>query len=250
MPESQEYNQPPITEAIIDLRVVPCPNLSLGTLKQLSEESDKEYPNIKPMIEATGTIHVEPGVGTSASAKHKQTGYRATSTDGKYVCQRQLEGFTFSRLAPYKGWKSFRNLAKTMWNAYRIVAPQSVTRIAARYINRIDIPIPTNGQPIELKDYFRTGPEISPELPQAISGFFMQVHLPQDDISAQVIINQAIVPPPNPDIISVILDIDLFRDHSLPDSEEAIWNHIEEFHDRKNSLFESCITDSTRGLFN
>lgn len=251
MPARQRYNKPPITEAIIDLRVDPRPDLALEILKQISGDHTKDYPDIKPMFETTGMMQVEPGIGATASAQQKQTGYRAVSVDGKYVCQRQLGGFTFSRLSPYESWEPFRALAKNLWGTYRAAAiPQSVSRIAVRYINKIDIPTPNTHSAIELKEYFRTGPEISQDLPQAIAGFFMQVQLPQDDISAKVIINQTIVPPPIKGVVSVILDIDLFCDQAVPNDEDSIWSYLEELRVRKDELFESCITDSTRELFN
>ena len=250
MPANQEYDRPPITEAIIDFRVAPCPNLSLETLKQLCDEQIESFPDIKPMIEATGTMHVGPEIGATASAQQKQIGYRAISSDGKYVCQRQLGGFTFSRLAPYEGWVPFRKRAMEFWCTYQAAAkPQEVTRVAVRYINRIDIPITASHPTVELKDYFRTGPEVSSDLPQTLAGFFMQLQLPQDDISAQVIINQAIVPPSSPGVISVILDLDLFRDHAVPDNKKAMLSYLEKIRNRKNDLFESCVTDLTRGLF-
>jgi len=247
MTERKIYTKSPITEAIIDLRVVPCPNLELDTLKQLCEDTKAEYPSIDPTIEVAGMMQIQPGVSSSASAQQNQTGYRSISSDGKLVCQRQLQGFTFSRLAPYERWEPFRDLARSFWNVYRAATkPKSVARIAVRYINQIGLP----ETPIELKDYFRTSPEISPDLPQQIDGFFMQVRLPQKDIGAAVILNQTIAPPTKPNVISVILDIDIFREETMPDDDNAIWEYFETLHSRKNEIFEACITDRARELFN
>ena len=74
--------------------------------------------------------------------------------------------------------------------------PEAIERLAVRYINRIDVPSPG----IDLKQYFRTSPEISPDLPQELSGYFMQLTLPQPDLGGAVLINQAIIPPPKPDM--------------------------------------------------
>src|SRR5207253_4384748 len=99
-------------------------------------------------------------------------GYTFTSSDGLQAFQSRLDGFTFSRLAPYNGWESFCSEARRLWNIYReVTQPQAVTRAAVRYINRLDLPLPIR----DLKDYLRTVPEVSPDLPQGLSGYFMQL---------------------------------------------------------------------------
>jgi len=247
MTERKIYAKAPITEAIIDLRVMPYPNLELDTLKQLCEDTIAEYPRVDPTIEVAGTIQIQPGVSASASAQQEQTGYRSISSDGKLVCQRQLQGFTFSRLAPYESWGPFRDIARSLWSVYRdATRPRRVTRLAIRYVNRINVPKAS----AELKDYFRTLPEISSDLPQTIDGFFMQVQLPLDDIEASVILNHTIVPPTERNVISVILDVDLFCEDTVPNDDGGIWDYFETLHTRKNEIFEACITEKTRELFN
>lgn len=120
-----------------------------------------------------------------------------------------------------------------------------VIRLAVRYINRIDLPLPVH----DLKDYLRTVPEVSPDLPQGLAGYFMQVAIPQEDIKSTVLLNETIVPPAKPDVVSVVLDIDIFRTEDLPSEEEPMWGLFEELRIRKNSVFEACITDRTRELF-
>ena len=246
MNDQTRYDNAPITEAIIDIRVEPCQELSLDALRSLCDKGVAQYPKIEPTFEARGMMQVRPGVSASASAHQKQTGFRCISDDQANICQMRLDGFTYSRLAPYESWEPFRDEAKRMWQDYRqVAAPREINRLAVRYINRIDIPHPS----VELKDYFRTSPEVSPDLPQQLAGFFMQLRLPQDDISAELLINQTIVPPSQEETTSVILDLDLFRAESVPQAEVGIWDFFESLHLRKNAVFESCITDKTRELF-
>ncbi|MFV1966515.1 MAG: TIGR04255 family protein [Pirellulaceae bacterium] len=243
--QTQRYEIAPITEAIIDLRVALREGLPLDVLRQISNDAAKEYSVVEQTIEAAGMLQVQPGISASASAKQKHTGFRFTSREKKYILQRRLDGFTFSRLAPYESWKPFRDEAKQLWSHYReTVEPNEIIRLAVRYINRIDIP-----QPCELKDYFRTSPEVSEDLPQQLAGFFMQLRIAQDDIGCELLINQTIAPPPRDDVISVILDLDLFRKDNVAQNESQIWDFFEAIHARKNDVFEACITDKTRELF-
>ncbi len=246
MDQRRIYSRAPITEAIIDLRIAARPEIELEVLRQLSVETQDQFPRIDPIFEATGKMQVRPGVSATASAHQNQTGFRAISTDARNVCQRQLTGFTVSRLAPYESWEPFRDLARELWVEYRTaVGCDAVTRIAVRYVNRVDIP----ESPVELKQYFRTSPEISSDLPQFMEGFFMQIRLPQIDIESTAILNQTIVPSLQSDCTSVVLDIDLFRDQALPGDERGLWECFEVLHNRKNEIFEACITDAARELF-
>ena len=246
MNNNRHYNRPPITEAIIDIRVSPCASITLETLDGLCDRYRHAYPSIEPLYETRGMMHVRAGVSASASAEQTQLGFKCTSVDGRNIYQSRLNGLTFSRLAPYENWACFRDQAKRLWCEFREAGqPTEVVRLAVRYINRIDIP----HQHIDLKDYFRTTPEVSPELPQQLLGFFMQLRLPQSDISSQVLINHTIVPPAHDDEVSVILDIDLFRSEGVYQDDQDIWAFLEELHVRKNHIFESCITDRTRELF-
>jgi uncharacterized protein (TIGR04255 family) len=52
-----------------------------------------------------------------------------------------------------------------------------ITRLVVRYINKIDIPLPVG----DLKEYLRTFPEVSSDLPQGLSGYFLQLQIPQED---------------------------------------------------------------------
>jgi uncharacterized protein (TIGR04255 family) len=125
-----------------------------------------------------------------------------------------------------------------------VAQPEVVTRIGVRYINRLDLPL----QNLDFKHYLRTVPEVSPDLPQALSGYFMQLQIPQEDLKATLFINQTLVPPPGPNLVSVLLDLDFFRAVEVPQEEAAIWDYLEKLKVRKNVVFEACITDQTREL--
>ena len=126
-----------------------------------------------------------------------------------------------------------------------MVNPEVITRIAVRYINRIDMPIPLD----DFNRYLRTYPEVSKDMSQGLSTFFMTFDSPQLDIGAMLKLNMAMVPPPNENVASVMLDIDLFKQIDVPQTDDAIWGDFEHLAKRKNKVFEACITEDTRRLF-
>lgn len=242
----RHYPKAPIVEAIIDIRVELSADLKIEELKRMGVEEKESYPKSEELIKLFNQVKFQAGMSASTISKQDKVGFKFTSKDKLQVFQAHVDGFTFSRLGMYESWQVFRDEACRLWRIYRTeFNPQTLRRLAVRFINRIDIP----KDEIDLKDYFRTSPEISPDLPQKLDGFFMQLRLPQSDIKAGALINQTMVEPTQPDRISIILDIDVFRNAELPQEEAAVWNYFEQLHDRKNLLFESCITDKTRELF-
>lgn len=240
----RHYQKPPITEAIIDLRVELPPEIGLTELNKAHGGEEATYPSVEQMHAAFGQMQVGPHV--SATAGSQPIGYLFRSVDGKQIYQVRLQGFTLSRLAPYESWNIFRDEARRLWDIYcSVVKPSKIVRLAVRYINRIDIPLPLH----DFKDYLRTVPEVSPELPQGLAGYLLQLAIPLEDIKSLVLINETIIEPANRNVVSVVLDIDIFRTADLPADEESTWAFFEELRFHKNKAFEACITDKARELF-
>ena len=247
----QPYPHAPITEAVIDLRVELSPEVSASDLARVQKGEEHSYPTVKPINEFRGQISFpEASAGASAvpgtSASTTPIGFLFRSTDGRQIQQARTNGFTMSRLAPYLHWDGFRTETRRLWDIYRSVAkPSRVTRVAVRYINRIDIPLPLS----DLEDYLRTVPTVSSDLPQGLSRYFMQLVMPLEEIKGMVIINETIIEPAKPEVVSIVLDIDVSRSNDLPSTEEGIWAMMEQLRNAKNNVFEACITDKARELF-
>ena len=246
------YGRAPITEALIDIRVQ-GPEPSIEQLMELQQEEIERYPEKKPVYFASIELRrYEPDEApTFAGQSSTQRGWAFVAADKLQIWQAQRDGFTFSRLAPYESWAPFKDEARRLWtNTRATLKPQSVTRVAVRYINRLELPLSLK----DFKDYLRTVPEVSPALPQGLSTFFMQLQIPQEDIKALLILNQSLLPPSElgqeQKSVSLLLDIDLFRAQELPQDDDGIWNYFDELHAKKNQIFEGCITDLTRELFN
>jgi uncharacterized protein (TIGR04255 family) len=245
MQTQKHYSRAPITEALINIQAQLPQEVKLDVLAQVYSIIQTEYPKREEVLMVQGQMIVGDSVGATAS--QSQIGYVVFSNDQKQILQVRLDGFSFSRLAPYDCWEKFRDEAKKLWNIYQsLVHPEAIVRLAVRYINRLDIPLPIG----DLKEYLRTFPEVSLDLPQGLSGYFMQLQIPQEDLGAMLVLNQAIVPSQTPDCISVLLDLDLFREKGIQSDEIGLWDILEQMHERKNKAFEACITERTRELIN
>jgi uncharacterized protein (TIGR04255 family) len=239
----RHYTRAPITEALIDIQLTAPPSVKVEDLRLMPKEIRADYPRAAPSLEFKGQFSAGEQVG--AAAMQNAIGVIFYSQNQKQVAQFRLNGFTFSRLAPYENWGQLRDEARRPWGVYRPVAgPAVITRLALRYINQINIPLPMR----DVRDYLRTYPEVSTDLPQGLAGFFMQTRIPQVDIGGQLVLTQAMVGPPDEHTCSVALDIDVFVQDVGLQSDEEIWRLLEVLRGRKNAVFEACITNETRRM--
>jgi uncharacterized protein (TIGR04255 family) len=242
--KSTHYDRAPIKEAIIDIQIESSPSHTPANFENLETSLPEGYAQRRKLILGQVRGQMEGGLLTAA-ANQEQMGYAFVGGEGKHVVHFKVNGFTFSRLAPYQTWEQLRNEAKTLWNSYRqVVGSTPVVRVGLRYVNQLDIPLPVR----DLRDFIRVYPEISSDLAQQLAGFFVQVQIPQEDIDAMLIINEAMVPPADPSVVSVVLDIDVIKQGLRLESDDDVWNTMEALRVRKNLVFEGCITNNTREL--
>jgi uncharacterized protein (TIGR04255 family) len=249
------YKKPPITEAVIELRVKLPEGTAVDDFRQLGTLLPSSYSAPVDIYEDVTTIELRPGkLAPIAQTTRTHQGYRFAKADESRVLQAKLGGFTYSALAPYHSWETFCPDARELWEVYReTFHPTSVVRVAVRYINRIDIPlniVDSKGQ-LQLENYFRTYPQVTDELPHhTMAGFVMQVEIPQPDIESILLLKQGVVPPPHPEVFSVLLDLDIFREVAWnPNDDETIWGFLQALRERKNQAFEASITTNARKLF-
>jgi uncharacterized protein (TIGR04255 family) len=246
MTQTKYYRKAPITEALIDLRIVPLDESNLVNLQNLHQSLVGEYTLSGEINLVQGQLQ-QKGSALTATTTQSPSGYRFISTDKTQVFQACLDGFTFSQLEPYKNWETLRNEAKRLWELYsQAVQPKSIERSAVRYINRLDLPLDAS-HALDFKDYLRTVPEVSTEMFQGVNSYFMQLQIPQIDLDAILLLNEGIISPSQEGVISVLLDIDLSRSVNF-DSHEDVWVSLDGLRLRKNEIFEACITDKLREL--
>lgn len=122
---------------------------------------------------------------------------------------------------------------------------RGLQRVGLRYINRIEIPSST----VNLADYFQFYPFVGPLLPQSIHQFIVGCMFTYFEGRDQCRLQLTSAPSTAPDQSAYILDIDYFlaREREVDIQEIDSW--IENAHDKVEEVFEGCIKDSLRTLF-
>lgn len=249
MPEPRHLNNAPIREALIDLQITP--SVSLDALKQIGDRLTSRTHSRGEMWHASVGINLgADGTNATTNAARSPIGYRYDFKDAPYVLQCRVNGFTFSRLAPYEDWATMKVFAQELWEIYReATKPHAVARIAVRYINNIALPLPI----ADFSEYLRVSPDLPPELPQMLSSFLQRYLIVDDtceDCAAavtQVLEEQSVVA----NKVPVILDIDAFRTFraGLSPSSNEVWTALDKLHDFKNRIFFNYLTEKAIGMF-
>lgn len=235
----------PITEALLDIRVKLPPAINLQRLATFQDGVKDRYPNRRERSSWQGGFEIKEEGLAVVQPSGGPDGYLFTSADGRQIVQARLDGFTFNRHKPYDKWKTFRDEARQLWERYlKIATPEIVSRVALRYINRINIPLPIK----DFKEYILTTPEIAPNLPQGLSTFFMRLVIP-DEKSKSIAIVTETIEPARENMLPLIFDIDVFREATFEPPGQQIWEEMEELRQLKNEIFFNSLTEKAKELF-
>jgi len=128
------------------------------------------------------------------------------------------------------------------------VKPQEVNRVAVRYINEMELPLPL----ADFKEYLSAPPEVPAGLPQTLSGFFQRVVMADTVKDRMAAVSQAfegVQATETADKITVFLDIDAFSQVSMSADSQEVWDKLDELREFKNNIFFEHLTDKTLELF-
>lgn len=245
---TQNYKKPPITEAIIELRLE-AP-IEEKAIQKIQRKLSKDYEYSKTILKKEFSLDTEEMKISEVRQEVEFEGFMLTSKNECDVVQIKRNAMICSRLAPYTGWENFAPRARKNWGIWRKSTKKlRLSRIGVRYINRIDIPIKER-KGIRLEDYLTVVPQYpEPSLIKVLTNYTMQITGSFSAENFQIVVNTNVTRSPLIDHLSVILDIDLSPQDSLPQSDDNIWHLVDEIREHKNNAFEMCITDLTRELF-
>jgi uncharacterized protein (TIGR04255 family) len=225
---------------VVELRVELKPGADVSRFSALPAELADRYPTKDEHRVTAGEFQMI--VGTPVQAAQVDLGvqgYRYTSSDRTAVAQLRMNGFTFSRLAPYTDWDSVITEARAFWNVYLEANPVAVVaRIATRYINSFRVPIGRS-----VNEYLT----IPPRVPEGVAGTALRGSLSRlamthEATGFRMVLMQAVDPDDDGGAV-VVLDTDVYSlDHRDPMAVET-WLALEQLRDVKNRIFFGSITE-------
>lgn len=242
------YKRAPITEAVIAINFETP--IDSESLTNLSGKFSAHYPQHQDVANLQFDIQLHAIEQQSATTKvDKDLGHRRSSSDMTELMVLWPSALVVSQLAPYTGWDVFFRRFVRDWKLWkRVIGFKTVSRIGVRYINRLDIPLPKDGNVVEQEEYINVYPKL-PSIFGPLASYAVQAAFPVEEIGSKILINSAVVPSPILDHISIVFDQDIIREVDVPQSDEAIYALLDEIRRKKNEVFEACIRDRARELF-
>ncbi len=243
----RSYKRPPVTESAIELRFEKP--FSQPDLTRAASKLRKDYPISED--ELAQNVNVDQQAQTAAFSTTWQ-GIRLSSADRTDIAIFRASALLVGHFAPHKGWSHIFGNLENAWHALGRATGENIALVRAgvRYINRIDIPADTDQRPI-FSDYIQFYPHTPANLLSfdLISEFYSQIvySIPQDDLTARLAV--ASIASPLIAHNSILFDVDVFRDHAVPRKADDLWQLLRVLRNRKNIIFETCITDRSRELF-
>lgn len=237
----EHLSKAPLNEALIDLRASLSEDFDGERFMELKGALAPDYPKVQVQRMMSAQFQFSEGRPVSTT-EHRVRGVRFASEDDKRIAQFRIDGFTFNRIRPYTSWKELFPEALRLWNRYvDFTGVDHVPRVAIRYINRINLPLPVN----DFRDHFTVPPDIPDGLPQTLSSFLTRVVIEDNETQASVIVTQALEKGLDDQSVSVILDIDAYREGDFNSDAAVLTPILEELHTLKNRIFFGFITEHT-----
>lgn len=244
------YKQAPITEALLDVRFTLPNEFSIESFEKLHNSIKDDYPIKQLNTKNEFSIEIKNNQTAKQEAREIIHGYWFKSADGKKILQFNRDGFTFNKLKPYDNWGSFSSEAMKYLKEYiKISNPINITRLAVRYINRLDIPLPVS----DLSEYIKTVPEIADGAPQEMTEFFMRLVIPDTENSENIAIITETIDKKSmttmKTTLPIIFDIDVYRNVNIkPGDSQKYEKILESLRAYKNTLFEKSTTEKMQKL--
>lgn len=241
MTNQRHLKNAPIKEAIIDIQAATTITFDSPQASELTKELEAEYPNKVHMRRREFGFEDQSGGAVKTShVDHGIWGWRIESEDGYQIAQFRRDGFTFSRLAPYETWEDMFAEAMRLWDRFSGVAcPAEITRIATRFINVLELPLPS-----QLGGYLTAPPQVPGEFESEISSFLTRTVFAAPDYGAQVIFTQAL-DSIKANASNIILDIDVFIENIFDPSNCDFREKLNTLRGLKNDVFFDSITERT-----
>lgn len=193
-------------------------------------------------------IETKPDAPPQMSVRHEIQSLQFLHDDEKQLVQVRAEGFSFNRLAPYTGLDDYLPEIERTWKMFiKLAAPVQIRTVRLRYINRMLLPVSTNG--VELQDYLKIGPRLPDETRFTLVGFLDQQAAVENATGNRVNIVLTGRPEEN-EQAPIIFDITA-ECPTKAEIQNWAWllDQIQSLRALKNHIFKNTLTEKCLSLF-
>ncbi|MGB4727910.1 MAG: TIGR04255 family protein [Thermogutta sp.] len=238
------YKNSPIDEAVCEFRVTPDTPWDIAVPGLFYDKVKGTFANREQRL----FQEVELTQGPQSIQHQVRTSERIMlfTDDRKKLVQLGPRFMSVNVLRPYPSWNAFRALIELAWKGLQeAVGVTGLERIGLRYVNRVELP----GEVVNVEEYFEFYPFVGKSLPQKLTSFFIRAEFPFSEGQDCCRVQLTRFPNSTEGKTSIILDLDYFlaKPRAVDVVQALDW--VEVAHTRVEEMFEGCIRDPLRKLF-
>jgi len=241
---AKKYAKPPIVEAVCEFRLTPETRWDLTVPGLLYEKLKESFPQ-KEQRMIQHKMELTRGPEALYQKIYMSEVIIFFTEDKKMLVQVGPRLLAINVLKPYAHWDGFKPRIEMAWESLQAaIEVQGLEHIGLRYINHIELP----AQGGKLAEYFEFYPSIGQRLLQQMVAFLTVAEFSYADDRDHCRVQFSPIPASGGRSL-FMLDIDYFlaRPGAVKPAEALAW--VEEAHSRVEEVFEGCITDKLREMF-
>ena len=240
----KKYPNPPIQEAVIEIKFNPNDLVNVDTIKDLAGSIDDELKIWGQNIQ----IHTQ----SDSHGKQEQqrvVGFALKDEASRRSLHLDLDRIAYTLLGGYDCWTAFEKRFMEYWHKLRSILGSDVQirRIGVRFINKINLQL---ADPNEAEEYtlgnfdaYSSSGKASVEMQEKL----LRTILSFDDLRCTLV--KVLRKDKETNKFNLMLDIDVFQSLDEVLDDQALESALRRLRILKNEVFESNITEKTRGLF-
>lgn len=240
MARIRHLSRPPIQEAVIDF-VFADSQMERDGLDGLAST----FPNELWEQQRITTTTLEAQVGGTEGISEPRTtsafeGYAMRELTGSRIVQLREDRLTVSHLVRYGRWEDLvSDAAENFRRFVEVGKPTRVTRVAARFVNRI--PVDSSS----FDDLLASPPKVLPELQEARVSDFVRRHVLKGlelDFSASLTV-ATVTPLPSENSNALLIDIDVWKQVEISPDFVKFDQYLSALRSIKNAIFFGSVTE-------
>lgn len=239
----KKYKNPPVVEAVCEFRLTQDTAWDMTVPGLIYERLRDEFPEREQRV----VSEMELTQGAEGIQQHIRTSERVvlSTKDKRMLIQLGARLLVINVLKPYPSWQEYKPRVQKAWNSLlATVEVRGVERVGLRYINLIK----ASSSDAKLSDFFQFYPFVGDKLPQRMASFIMGAEFPYEDDRDRCRVQLAPLPASAGET-TFLLDIDYFLNRSRGVEVENALEWVEKAHERIEDIFEGCITNRLRAVF-
>ncbi len=246
---SRKYKNPPIVEAVCEFQFDPESEWDIAIPGLLYEKLRTQFPHRQQVTQGIDVaLATTPEGGVTPQVQATSGRIRFYRDDRQALVQVGPHLLTINHLQPYPTWEGYLPLILQAYSYYLEVAqPNSIKQIELRYINRVELPVGEVAVP--LMEYFDFYPYLGPKFPVVFSPFIVGIQIPYPQENSALRLQLASAASARPDVTGIIIDLDYFILEPEGVNVDRVSAQLQLGHDRVEEIFEACLTDRVRTLF-